>query len=97
MNFVESRIYKNDKGEVEWIKVKRFKKEEKVSDFKMKVGSRLIVNQLNKQAKKNRGREVEVIGFPERSYDNERKVKVKYLDTNRPGRVDIGDLDIIHK
>lgn len=95
MDFVESSIHKNDKGEIETIKVKRFKKEEKVSDYTMKVGSCLIVNQLNTRSKKNRGRMVEVIGFPERTSKDERKVKVKYLDTNRPGRVEVGDLDTL--
>lgn len=97
MNFVKTMLYKDENGSVQKIKVERFKKEEKISDYTMKVGSKLIVNQMNKQAKKNRGREVEVIGFPERSYDGERKVRVKYLDTNRPGMVEVGDLDTIDK
>ena len=96
MNFVETKVYRNEKGEVEWIKVKRSKNDEKVSDYKMKIGSKLVVNQMNKQAKKNRGREVEVLGFPERASDNDRKIRVKYLDTNRPGMVEVGDLDTIN-
>lgn len=96
MDFVESSIYKNGNGEIESIKVKRFKKEEKVSDYTMKVGSRLVVNQLNTRAKKNRGRVVEVTGFPERANDDDRKVKVKYLDTNRSGKVEVGDLDTLN-
>lgn len=95
MNYVETKIFKSDKGEIEWMKVKRFKKEEKVSDYTIKIGSKLVVNQLNKQAKRNRGREVEVIGFPDRTYDGERKVRVRYLDTKRPGMVEVGDLDNI--
>ncbi|MGI2329669.1 hypothetical protein [Planococcus sp. YIM B11945] len=96
MNGTNLKIYANENGEIQKIKVQRFKKEEKVSDYTMKVGSKLIVNQLNKQAKKNRGREVEVTGFKR---DEERKgplkAKVKYLDNNRAGSVEIGDLDVI--
>lgn len=95
MNGVKTNVYVDDEGNIQKIKIQRFKKQEKVSDYTMKIGSKLVVNQLNKQAKKNRGREVEVIGFLKKSYDDERKVKVRYLDTNRPGKVEIGDLDII--
>lgn len=98
MNGVKSSVYTDDQGNIKKIKVQRFKKEEKVSDYTLIVGSRLIVNQLNKQAKKNRGREVEVTGFKQ---DEERKgplkAKVKYLDNNRPGSVEIGDLDAVIK
>lgn len=94
MNRTTLKVYASDIGEIQKIKVQRYKKEEKVSDYILKVGSKLVINQLNQQAKKNRGREVEVTGF--KTSTNQRNpilAKVKYLDTNRPGAVEIGDLD----
>lgn len=96
MNFTKVKVYSGADGEIQKIKIQRLKNEEKISDYIMKIGSKLVVNQMNKQATKNRGREVEVTGFKE---DKERKgplkAKVKYLDNNRLGSVDIEDLDLI--
>lgn len=68
---------------------------ETIRKVELIVGNHYIINPLNKQKKKNRGRIVIYTGSFPRWSDNECMAKVKYLDTKRPGRVDISDIDNI--
>jgi hypothetical protein len=52
-----------------------------------------IIEPVNKQRKKNRGRKVTLIEI--KQVENEVIAKVKYLDTNRSGKVSLSDLNEI--
>lgn len=55
------------------------------------IGNKYIVNPLNPNKLKNRDRKVILV-----SIENDKLYgKVKYLDTSRPGKVEISDLDSI--
>ncbi|PEZ76222.1 hypothetical protein [Bacillus sp. AFS017274] len=55
------------------------------------IGNKYIVNPLNPNKLKNRDRKVILV-----SIENDKiYVKVNYLDTSRPGKVEISDLDTI--
>jgi hypothetical protein len=56
-------------------------------------GKEYVVNPDNKQKLKNRGRKVLLNAIE--SKDGVVMAKVKYLDTSRPGRVELDDLDNI--
>ncbi len=65
--------------------------ETKIKKIKTLVGCQYVVNPINKQKKKHRGRLVNLIFI-----ETDRGVvsaKVKYLDTNRIGKLDLRDLD----
>lgn len=82
----------NDFDAIEKVEVERYSKNTLVSNFSFSIGSELIIKPLNKQKIKNRDRRVKILGFIEK---NHARVRVKYLDTNRNGIVDIADLDTI--
>lgn len=70
-----------------------WKNDEIIRTIEFKVGNQYVVNPLNKQKKKHRGRYVMLKGI-----ESDRGVvsaKVKYLDTKRNGKVDLDDLDNI--
>lgn len=62
----------------------------------IEVGKQYVVQPSNKQKTKNRGRKVEVLEFRHDHYDAEQKdipeTHVRFLDTNRRGKVDAMDL-----
>lgn len=90
---VHIRFFKNEDDVIEKVKVKRYVREEKVSDYTFRVGSELVIKPLNKRQTKNRDRRVKVLGFDQRDEKSSIRVKVKYLDTNRNGFVEIDVLD----
>ncbi|HBZ09140.1 MAG TPA: hypothetical protein DEO65_04520 [Bacillus bacterium] len=95
MRGVDVRFYLNDESLIEKARVKRYIDQEKISEFTFKIGSELVIKPLNKQKKKNRDRRVQILGFDKRNEKDLERVKVKYLDTNRNGFVEIDDLDVL--
>lgn len=62
------------------------------------VGETYIIKHINRNPRYHNhdGRKVLLLGFEEK-YDGHAMAKVKYLDTNRPGRLDMGDLVPLQK
>ncbi|WP_312754036.1 hypothetical protein [Rummeliibacillus suwonensis] len=85
-------FFTDEDSVIQKVEVKRYSKNELVSKFSFCIGSELIVKPLNKQKLKNRDRRVRILGFIEKNHN---RVRVRYLDTNRNGIVDIDDLDAI--
>lgn len=83
-------IYKHHKDKTV---LKVMKNDEIIRSVEFKVGNQYVVNPLNKQKKKNKGRYVMLKGIE--SDKGVVSAKVKYLDTNRNGKVDLDDLDNI--
>lgn len=84
----------NDDGVIEEARVERYINDEKVSKYKIKVGSELIVKPLNKQKKKHRDRRVKVIKFiNDQARYGDLRASVLFLDNNRRGIVEVSDLD----
>lgn len=76
--------------------MERYINDERVSKYTLLIGSILVVKPLNKQKLKHRDRKVEVLSFKESESDKrygESKVNVLFLDNNRKGVIEIGDLD----
>lgn len=96
MNGTSVKSYVDDNNLIVNAKVERYSNDEKVSDYTIAVGSILVVKPLNKRKLKHRDRKVQVLSFKENDYGmayGELKVNVKFLDNNRRGVINIGDLD----
>lgn len=90
------KTYVGENGKIEKANVERYINGEKVSDYTIVIGSVLVVKPLNKQKLKHRDRRVQVLSFKESDSDRsygESKVNVRFLDNNRRGVIEIGDLD----
>lgn len=88
----EIKSYKGESGLIEKAKVKRFKNDEKISDYTITIGSELVVKPINKRKLKHRDRRVKVMSFNlNREYGL--RVNVKFLDNNRRGIIEVSDLD----
>jgi hypothetical protein len=62
----------------------------------VKIGNEYIINPVNPRRTKHRDRKVIFKGMDKDRFDKyEPRAKVQFLDTNRIGKVDIGDLDYI--
>lgn len=90
----EVKSYEDESGLIVKAKVKRFIKDEKVSEYTIQIGSELVVNPLNKRKIKHRDRKVKVHSFNENS-EYGLRVNVKFLDNNRRGIIEISDLDTV--
>ncbi|MEK3886550.1 hypothetical protein [Bacillus sp. FSL K6-3431] len=95
MRGVRKKFYVNEENVVEKVKVERYIGQEKISEFTFRVGSTLGIQPLNKRATRNRGRSVQILGFNRKDEKDPMRAKVKYLDTNRNGFVEIDDLDVL--
>ena len=92
MRGTEIKSFKGENSLIEKAKVRRFNKDEKISDYTINIGSELVVKPMNKQKLKHRDRRVKVTSFNE-SKDPGLRVNVIFLDNNRRGIIDIKDLD----
>lgn len=61
-------------------------------DLNIVVGEEYVVEPMNPQKQKHRGRPCVVTGFVQDDIGTAHKVKVQFLDNHRPGRVDLDDL-----
>lgn len=64
----------------------------KIRDLNIVIGEEYVVEPMNPQKLKHRGRPCVVKGFVRDDIGTPVKVKVQFLDNLRPGRVDIDDL-----
>ncbi|MFC5587570.1 hypothetical protein ACFPRA_01435 [Sporosarcina soli] len=87
----EVKFYEDEDGLILKAKVKRYIKEEIVSDYTITIGCELIVKPMNKRKLKHRDRRVQVLSFNRNKYGS--RVNVKFLDNNRRGIIEISDLD----
>lgn len=90
------KTYVDEHGNIKKADVERYINDERVSKYTLLIGSILVVKPLNKQKLKHRDRKVQVLSFKESENDKlygESKVNVKFLDNNRRGVIEIGDLD----
>lgn len=88
--------YVDEHGNIIKADVERYINDERVSKYNLLIGSILVVKPLNKRKLKHRDRKVQVLSFKESNNDKpygESKVNVKFLDNNRRGVIEIGDLD----
>jgi hypothetical protein len=76
----------------EKIKVKKTYNGNLLSEFIINIGDELVVKPHNKLKLKHRDRHVQIVKFTEDSRSGLR-AKVKFLDNNRFGFVDIEDLE----
>ncbi|MFB1100506.1 hypothetical protein [Terribacillus sp. JSM ZJ617] len=89
MNFFNYKLYEDKTV----LKVTRNGEIIRAIDFKP--GNQYVVNPLNKQKKKHRGRYVTLKGIESDKHNGILSAKVKYLDTNRSGKIILDDLDNI--
>lgn len=91
MNNCSVKIKQDKNGET-YAKVQRYKGEEKISDFKLRIGSEMIVQSITGRKIKHQDRKIQVVGF---NKDNRYglRVNVKFLDNNRRGIIEVSDLD----
>lgn len=94
MRGAKLKIFEDENGIIEKVMVKRFIKDDKVSDYTITIGKELVVKPLNKQKLKHRDRRVKVLSFNE-NRDYGLRVSVKFLDNNRRGIIEIDDLDTL--
>ncbi|WP_313893873.1 hypothetical protein [Psychrobacillus sp.] len=92
MNGTDIKSYESDQGLIVKAKVKRYKNDEKISDYTITIGTELVVKPMNKQKIKHRDRKIKVISF-NFSKDYGQRVNVIFLDNNRRGIIEISDLD----
>jgi co-chaperonin GroES (HSP10) len=91
MFFCEIKKEKLSDGR-EILKVKKTKKGEVLSKFTIKIGDELVVKPYNKLKLKHRDRRVQILSFVQHDRLGLR-AKVKFLDNNRLGFVEIEDLE----
>ncbi|AMA73214.1 MULTISPECIES: hypothetical protein [Aneurinibacillus] len=72
--------------------VNTYVNDEKYHAIKIELGKEYVVQPLNALKKKHRGRHCIVIGFIQDETGMPVDARVKFLDTNRTGRVSIRDL-----
>ncbi|MCE4051858.1 hypothetical protein [Bacillus sp. Au-Bac7] len=81
------KIRKND------VEVETYNKDELLRKVKLVTENEYIVNPLNPQKLKNRGRTVIFKGIHKDEYG--RSAKVIYKDTKRPGKIEFEDFDYV--
>jgi len=93
---ISSEIGKHidDEGNIVKVSLKVRNNDDVVRKHDIKIGSEYVINPVNPRKTKGRDRKVAVIKFV-RDGKYPLQAQVKYLDTKRPGRVDIEDLDLI--
>jgi len=62
-------------------------------EFDIALGQVYIVDPVNKQKKKHRGRKVTLLGFKYDDLHNSHRIRVMFHDSNRNGLVDLYDLN----
>jgi len=91
VKIINIKVHSDSWGEINWVSVKR-KEEEKVSTVKLIPGKQYIVEPLNPQKKKHRGRICTITGFEINQIGDTLKIKVQFTDNNRHGKVSVEDL-----
>ena len=67
----------------------------KIRTVTLEIGNEYVINPISTQVKKNRNRKVIYKGYESDRYGG--IAKVQYVDTNRPGKVELDYLDYINK
>jgi hypothetical protein len=72
---------------------KLLKDGELLRDFKLKIGDSYVVEPINKNKLKHRGRKCTITGYEYDDLNNAKKARVKFHDTDRYGKVDLEDFN----
>lgn len=95
MRIAKVKIHQDSWGEINWISVKR-EHDGVIIPVKLIVGKHYMVEPINIQKKKHRGRICKITGFEKNDIGDPLKIKVQFQDNNRHGKVSVDDL-IEHK
>lgn len=74
------------------VNYKLVKDNKTLRNFKIKIGSQYIVEPINKNKKKHRGRRCIIQGFDYNVRNHPSKARVKFLDSGRIGKIELDDL-----
>ncbi|MED1645575.1 hypothetical protein P4U99_20740 [Brevibacillus agri] len=84
-------IHQDSWGEINWVSFRR-EYEGKTITVKLIPGNHYLVEPINPQKKKHRGRICTIIGFEQNDIRDPLKILVQFSDNNRHGKVSIDDL-----
>jgi hypothetical protein len=85
-------FFTDRRGKVTACMVNTYINEEKHQAVKIELGKEYMIQPLNSLKKKHRGRRCIVIGFIQNEAGVPIDARVKFMDTNRTGRVSVRDL-----
>ncbi|UED78122.1 hypothetical protein [Brevibacillus sp. DP1.3A] len=91
MRISKINVHLDSWGDINWISVRR---EYEGKDVKVKLirGKEYLVEPINQQKKKHRGRICKITGFEKNDIFDPLKIKVQFADNNRHGKVAVDDL-----
>ncbi|MFS0557425.1 hypothetical protein [Brevibacillus sp. 179-C9.3 HS] len=91
MKISKINVHQDSWGEINWVSLRREHEGETIS-VKLIPGNRYLVEPINPQKKKHRGRICKINGFEHNRIGDPLKILVQFEDNNRHGKVSIDDL-----
>ncbi|MED3498474.1 hypothetical protein ACEF06_22370 [Brevibacillus agri] len=91
MKISNIKIHQDSWGEIKWVSLRR-EHEGKTITVKLIPGNHYLVEPINPQKKKHRGRICTINGFEKNDIGDPLKIRVQFEDNNRHGKVSVDDL-----
>ncbi|WP_340701621.1 hypothetical protein [Brevibacillus borstelensis] len=91
MRISNIKVHLDSWGEINWVSVRR-EQDGKSVTIKLIPGNKYLVEPINLQKKKHRGRICTINGFERNNIGDPLKIRVQFEDNNRHGKVSVTDL-----